>query len=90
MYIPNEITVRTTDFTRTKMTALVVLAAMYPPTLEQNWNEDLNWQPIPYDTSKKRDDDVNILLKYILHYLENSVEIKKNLTALALLFIFIL
>ncbi|CAH0726538.1 unnamed protein product, partial [Brenthis ino] len=62
LYIPNEITVRTTDYARTKMTALVVLAAMYPPTSEQNWNEDLNWQPIPYDTINKMDDDLLVFV----------------------------
>lgn len=50
---------RTTDFPRTKMTALVALAAMYPPPTVQRWNPNLNWQPIPYDTMHLENDDVS-------------------------------
>lgn len=61
---------RTTDFSRTKMTALVALAAMYPPPTVQRWNPNLNWQPIPYDTMPLENDDVSktLLREKILNY----------------------
>nr|XP_026487653.1 venom acid phosphatase Acph-1-like [Vanessa tameamea] len=58
LYLPDEISVRTTDYARTKMTALVVLASMYPPQAAQKWNPELNWQPIPYDTMEWNNDDL--------------------------------
>uniref|UniRef100_A0AAU6PBP9 acid phosphatase n=1 Tax=Comana monomorpha TaxID=1555636 RepID=A0AAU6PBP9_9NEOP len=58
LYLPEEISVRTTDYARTKMTALAALAAMYPPLPAQKWNPALNWQPIPYDTLAFEDDDL--------------------------------
>lgn len=59
LYLPDEITVRTTDYARTKMTALTALAAMYPPPPAQQWNPMLDWQPIPYDTLAPDVDDVS-------------------------------
>ncbi|XP_050362292.1 venom acid phosphatase Acph-1-like [Nymphalis io] len=58
LYLPDEISVRTTDYARTKMTALIALAAMYPPQAIQRWNTKLNWQPIPYDTMAWKNDDL--------------------------------
>ncbi|VVC87702.1 unnamed protein product [Leptidea sinapis] len=50
LYLPNESHIQTTDYSRTKMTALTALAALFPPPPAQRWNPDLNWQPVPYDT----------------------------------------
>jgi hypothetical protein len=50
---------RTTEFARTKMTALTTLAALYPPLPPQKWNPALEWQPIPYDTKPADTDDVS-------------------------------
>ncbi|CAH1645065.1 unnamed protein product [Spodoptera littoralis] len=58
LYLPDEITIRTTDYARTKMTALTALAALYPPPPAQRWNPDLDWQPIPYNTPPYEDDDL--------------------------------
>ncbi|XP_047545208.1 prostatic acid phosphatase-like [Vanessa atalanta] len=58
LYLPDEISVRTTDFSRTKMTALTALSAIYPPPPAQKWNPFLNWQPVPYDTLAYDDDDL--------------------------------
>ncbi|XP_053616242.1 prostatic acid phosphatase-like [Plodia interpunctella] len=44
----SEIYLRSTDVSRTKMTMLVALAAIYPPVVR--WKEDLNWTPVPYTT----------------------------------------
>ncbi|XP_059061097.1 venom acid phosphatase Acph-1-like [Achroia grisella] len=50
LYIPDEILVRSTDKERTKMTAQVAMAAVYPPEVEQQWDEGVGkvWQPVPY------------------------------------------
>lgn len=47
IYTPELITARTTDYSRTKMSLLLVLAGLFPPKSIQKWNYDLNWQPIP-------------------------------------------
>ncbi|CAG5017008.1 unnamed protein product [Parnassius apollo] len=50
IYHQNEISVRSTGKERTKMTAGVALAAVYPPEVAQQWDEVLGkvWQPVPY------------------------------------------
>ncbi|CAG5056632.1 unnamed protein product [Parnassius apollo] len=58
LYLPDEINVRTTDYDRTKMTALTAMAALYPPLPPQRWNPALNWQPVPYDTLQYHSDDL--------------------------------
>ncbi|KAL2747806.1 venom acid phosphatase Acph-1-like isoform X2 [Vespula maculifrons] len=47
IYTPELITTHTTDYSRTKMSLLLVLAGLFPPDNIQKWNNDLNWQPIP-------------------------------------------
>ncbi|XP_025830395.1 venom acid phosphatase Acph-1-like [Agrilus planipennis] len=47
-----------TDFDRTKMTALLVLAGLFPPAEEQKWDKSLRWLPIPYHYEKHIDDFV--------------------------------
>ncbi|KAI8427623.1 hypothetical protein MSG28_002109 [Choristoneura fumiferana] len=58
LYLPDEIKIRTTDYDRTKMTALAALAAIYPPPPAQRWNPNLDWQPVPYDTLPYAVDDL--------------------------------
>ncbi|CAH0718909.1 unnamed protein product, partial [Brenthis ino] len=50
IYFHEEIALRSTDKERTKMTAQMAMAALYPPTSEQQWDEFLGklWQPVPY------------------------------------------
>lgn len=94
LYLPNEISVRTTDYARTKMTVLTALSAMYPPLPAQKWNPFLNWQPIPYSTLASADDD---LLYYYNcpHYLDvrkqvyNLPEVQKKLKPYERLFKFL-
>ncbi|XP_046837682.1 venom acid phosphatase Acph-1-like isoform X2 [Vespa crabro] len=47
IYTPELIKAHTTDYSRTKMSLLLVLAGLFPPKSIQKWNYDLNWQPIP-------------------------------------------
>lgn len=51
LYLDSEILIKTTDKTRAFMTALVVLAGMYPPKDYQKWSDfETVWQPIPVYT----------------------------------------
>lgn len=59
IYYPDNILARTTDFDRTKMTALLVLAGLYPPAPTQQWNDDLDWMPIPYHFERGEHDYVS-------------------------------
>lgn len=60
LYLPDQVTIRTTAYDRTKMTALAALAGLYPPVPAQKWNPNLDWQPIPYNTIPFTEDDVSI------------------------------
>ncbi|KAI5646310.1 histidine phosphatase superfamily (branch 2) domain-containing protein [Phthorimaea operculella] len=54
-YNDSEIYIRSTDITRTKMTILTALAAIFPPVGE-NWSEDINWTPVSYTTVPVQND----------------------------------
>lgn len=62
LYIHDEILVRSTDKDRTKMMSLVAMAAVYPPELEQQWDEGIGkiWQPVPYTAAPLKEDYVRI------------------------------
>ncbi|XP_018557302.1 lysosomal acid phosphatase [Lates calcarifer] len=49
-YDRHEISVRSTDYDRTLMSAEANLAGLYPPSGEQVFNPNLKWQPIPVHT----------------------------------------
>lgn len=46
-YHPNVMTLQTTDVDRTKMSALLEMAGLWPPAPEQRWHPSLDWQPVP-------------------------------------------
>ncbi|CAH2979949.1 unnamed protein product [Chilo suppressalis] len=58
LYLYHEIAIRCTDKDRTKMTAQVAMSALYPPELEQQWDEGVGkvWQPIPYTAVPLKED----------------------------------
>ncbi|XP_071321083.1 lysosomal acid phosphatase isoform X2 [Trachinotus anak] len=49
-YDRHEISVRSTDYDRTLMSAEANLAGLYPPSGQQVFNPNLRWQPIPVHT----------------------------------------
>lgn len=66
IYYPDSILARTTDFDRTKMTALLVLAGLYPPSPIQQWNDDLDWMPIPYHFERGEHDYVSFIVRVFM------------------------
>ena len=59
-YVRTEISVRSTAYDRTIMSALSNLAGLYPPSNKQIWNKELLWQPIPVFSVPKEDDFVSM------------------------------
>ena len=49
------------------MSAEALLAALYPPSGRQIWNEDIAWQPIPVHTVPKDMDKVKYTVHPIYH-----------------------
>ncbi|KAG5866410.1 hypothetical protein JTB14_012943 [Gonioctena quinquepunctata] len=47
IFYPDMVYAQSTDYDRTKMTASLILAGMFPPSPTQTWSEDLAWLPIP-------------------------------------------
>lgn len=70
--MPEHLLARSTDFDRTKMTALLVLAGIYPPPTVQKWDEDLNWMPIPYDFEKGEHDYVSLSMLFLIPFLKRA------------------
>ncbi|XP_066249287.1 venom acid phosphatase Acph-1-like [Euwallacea similis] len=50
-YHYDKIEARSTVTDRTKMSLMLVLASLFPPTNKFDWNDNLKWQPIPFSTS---------------------------------------
>ncbi|XP_061909986.1 lysosomal acid phosphatase isoform X3 [Entelurus aequoreus] len=55
-YVRHEISVRSTDYDRTLMSAEANLAGLYPPTDQQVFSPNLKWQPIPVHTVPKSEE----------------------------------
>ncbi|XP_014280005.1 venom acid phosphatase Acph-1 [Halyomorpha halys] len=70
----------TTDSDRTKMSAALVLAGLFPPVEEQIWNKDLLWQPIPTSYQKLAEDKL-LLVRGCPRYSEAVAEIIANQVA---------
>lgn len=59
IYEADVLEMTSTDFDRTKMSALLVLAGLYPPAPSQQWNSQLLWLPVPYNFEKADRDYVS-------------------------------
>lgn len=53
-YGPDWFKAQTTDVDRTHMSCQSNLAAIFKPTVNETWNEDLPWQPIPVHPTDSR------------------------------------
>lgn len=80
-YSNEDFEMRSSYADRCQMSALTLLAGLYPPTSAQVWNKELLWQPIPIN-SVPRDQD-NVSINYIIG-LYNGI-VKKLLVTLMLL-----
>lgn len=58
--MPETVETHSTDWDRTKMSALLVLAGLFPPSVSETWDDELHWQPIPYNFKSSADDHVSI------------------------------
>ncbi|XP_030763632.1 venom acid phosphatase Acph-1-like [Sitophilus oryzae] len=56
VFLTGEVEATTTDYNRTKASLLLVLAGLYPPPPEQTWDQQLPWQPIPYNYVSRSQD----------------------------------
>ncbi|KAI5639007.1 histidine phosphatase superfamily (branch 2) domain-containing protein [Phthorimaea operculella] len=54
-YNDSEIYIHSSDVTRTKMSALAAMAAVFRP-VGKSWSEDVNWVPVPYTTVPGKED----------------------------------
>lgn len=41
------------------MSALLVLAGLFPPNPQEEWDPELKWQPIPYQFKSSENDHVS-------------------------------
>lgn len=55
-YSPYKVYIRSTDQDRNLMSAECTAAGLFPPSREEVWNEELNWQPIPIHTRSLEED----------------------------------
>ncbi|XP_014226264.1 venom acid phosphatase Acph-1-like [Trichogramma pretiosum] len=74
-----------TDYDRTKMSLLLLLAGFFPPRKDQVWNKNLNWQPIPIAVSTADDGKPNYWNSDLcpkfgaeLKRIQSSAEYQKN------------
>lgn len=59
LVIPELMQVRSTGMNRSRKTALMILAGLWPVNCVQKWHPTLNWQPIPVDYCHLEDEDVS-------------------------------
>ncbi|KAI4459596.1 acid phosphatase-related [Holotrichia oblita] len=52
LYLPKYVDARASHFDRAKTSLQLVLASLFQPTDQVNWNENLNWQPIAFKEDK--------------------------------------
>ncbi|XP_019864532.1 venom acid phosphatase Acph-1 [Aethina tumida] len=52
LYVPDIVMAQSTDYDRTKMSALLALAGLFKPAPSQIWDEEVTWLPIPYSYLK--------------------------------------
>ncbi|EFN60534.1 Lysosomal acid phosphatase [Camponotus floridanus] len=89
MYYQPYIYARSTMFPRTKMSLLLVFAALYPPTDMQKWNPLLLWQPVDFTYINITHDQLLFPIQcpvYIRLYndmVENNITVKEKIAKFA-------
>ncbi|XP_018403552.1 PREDICTED: venom acid phosphatase Acph-1-like [Cyphomyrmex costatus] len=56
VYMSDIMKTRTTEHSLSILSAQLVHAGLWPPTKNQMWNENLNWQPIPFEYLELKED----------------------------------
>ncbi|XP_019767126.2 venom acid phosphatase Acph-1 isoform X1 [Dendroctonus ponderosae] len=54
----NVLDIRSTDYNRTKMSAQLMTAGLWPPRRINIWNPVFRWQPIPYNYERAENDEL--------------------------------
>lgn len=57
-YIAEKSIVIASDTNLSKVTALLISAGLWPPPIEQTWNDSMAWQPVPYTYPPRNEDYV--------------------------------
>lgn len=71
VHLPHDVYAVSTDSDRTKMSLLLLLAGLFPPSGVQTWNTELPWIPIPTHSVPQ---ELDIVLKsYLCPEFENAV-----------------
>ncbi|RZC33739.1 venom acid phosphatase Acph-1-like, partial [Asbolus verrucosus] len=80
-YYPEMVEALSTDYNRTKASLQLVLAGLFPPKAEEIWNDELNWQPIPYNYVPTSRDKILIGVNcpnYVKLYNQHIVSVKQQ------------
>lgn len=84
-YSRQQISIRSTNYDRTLMSAYSVLAGLFPPKGDQVWNPGIPWQPIPVHTMPKEEDfllstaNCPSYSEYTENYIRNNSLVEKTL-----------
>uniref|UniRef100_A0A1W7R8D5 Putative lysosomal & prostatic acid phosphatase n=1 Tax=Aedes albopictus TaxID=7160 RepID=A0A1W7R8D5_AEDAL len=79
LYFSDKIFAQSTGVSRTQMSIELVLASLYPPVdTVQEWNKDLNWQPIPFFSEPLDQDTLLLVRKSCPRYHEALMEIMES------------
>ncbi|KDR11063.1 Prostatic acid phosphatase [Zootermopsis nevadensis] len=87
LYSPEIIVAQSTDVDRTKMSAQLELAGLWPPAPSQQWNPDLLWQPIPLHSEPLERDSLLLVrvpcpkYQYERNNVKASTEVRNILAA---------
>lgn len=61
-----DVFVRSSDADRCHMSGGTFLAGLFPPKEEEVWNSDLLWQPVPIRSLPRNEDNVSIIIHFLV------------------------
>lgn len=89
-YSYRKVYIQSSDYDRTMMSAQALLAALFKPTKEEEWNDEIQWQPIPVHVLPRQSDHMIAIehncpkYKHLLaKYSKESKEIQRIYTEYA-------